>query len=671
MKPETLAEARLRLRRAGLQVPAVALATVMAFGGIAAALPDFASAAQPSRPATPDPDDQSAMKKLRDYYRDGRARYGAAFDRAIEQAGLKHVFSYAQSVGTDWAGKPSASNVAKWATTNWPSIRKSVDGQLTKLVPHKFLESQVKDARTRVDAFQKDLDELRPKQGSKGGPTPKRGTAGKVRQTRADLARAETDLAKAQQALDRYQQLKKQEAQYQQRAKDARTAYERDQLRQRAAHFKGEAKKVLDAYKRGGDDKGPDEPGQQARPRKGGSGGPGSTGAQAKTPTTNVPQGKKSTTNVPQGKQGSTRGTTGPGRAASIAKQEAIDRAQAKQLAPKKTVSPTGNGRRTTASRVTTPKLPTRAGWARAGTPGQGAAPPFSIDEERKNRYLPTAYGLAETLYTAEISGTDQDKRWLDDTIRNLHLPDPKKRATFLRALRDTYRPQLVQDGNGNYVYEFHPIRQKWEKYIHDTYGPKKDPDQARDAMIADKKATSQRETAAKKAEEAKKAQQARNRDAQIADRKFTAEQETAAEKKARKQAKNRDAQIADRKETAKRETEAEQKRQAKNRDAQIADRKFTAEQETAAEKKARKQAKNRDAQIADRKETAKRETEAEQKRQARNRDAQIADRKFTAEQETAAEKKARKQAKNRDAQIADRKETAKRETEAEQKRQA
>ncbi|MEV6877501.1 hypothetical protein [Amycolatopsis sp. NPDC051128] len=93
----------------------------------------------------------------------------------------------------------------------------------------------------------------------------------------------------------------------------------------------------------------------------------------------------------------------------------------------------------------------------------EGVVPPYSYRELRANPYLPTAYSLARTLQEAP---TEKDLRWLKDSILQHVLPDPHKRATFLQALRDTYRPQIVPDGKGNYVEAVNPIRTEWEEHI-------------------------------------------------------------------------------------------------------------------------------------------------------------------------------------------------------------
>jgi hypothetical protein len=93
----------------------------------------------------------------------------------------------------------------------------------------------------------------------------------------------------------------------------------------------------------------------------------------------------------------------------------------------------------------------------------QGVVPPYSYKEVHDNPYLPTAYGFARALQEAP---TEEDRRWVEDNILQHVLPDPNKRQTFLQALRDTYRPQIVPDGKGNYVEAVNPIRTEWEEHI-------------------------------------------------------------------------------------------------------------------------------------------------------------------------------------------------------------
>ncbi|MFI7120388.1 hypothetical protein [Amycolatopsis sp. NPDC049868] len=104
------------------------------------------------------------------------------------------------------------------------------------------------------------------------------------------------------------------------------------------------------------------------------------------------------------------------------------------------------------------------AGQLRAGLgPLQGVAPPYSYKEVHDNPYLPTAYGFAQALQDAP---TEKDRQWIKDSILRHVLPDPHKRKTFLEALRNTYRPQIVPDGKGNYVKAVNPIRTEWEEHI-------------------------------------------------------------------------------------------------------------------------------------------------------------------------------------------------------------
>ncbi|WP_037306305.1 hypothetical protein [Amycolatopsis orientalis] len=93
----------------------------------------------------------------------------------------------------------------------------------------------------------------------------------------------------------------------------------------------------------------------------------------------------------------------------------------------------------------------------------QGVVPPFSIKEVHDNPYLPTAYRFAEALQSAP---TEKNRRFIEDAILRHVLPDPHKRKTFLQALRDTYRPQIVPDGKGGYVKAVNPIRKEWEDHI-------------------------------------------------------------------------------------------------------------------------------------------------------------------------------------------------------------
>ncbi|RSD17164.1 hypothetical protein [Amycolatopsis eburnea] len=93
----------------------------------------------------------------------------------------------------------------------------------------------------------------------------------------------------------------------------------------------------------------------------------------------------------------------------------------------------------------------------------QGVVPPYSYKELHDNPYLPTAYGFARALQEAP---TEKDRRWVKDNILRYVLPDPRKRATFLQALRDTYRPQIVRDDKGDYVEAVNPIRTEWEEHI-------------------------------------------------------------------------------------------------------------------------------------------------------------------------------------------------------------
>lgn len=65
MATETMDEVRQRLRRVGLQVPAVMLATAVTFGSVSTLLPTFASAATTQSQGVQDSPDP-AMKKLRD-----------------------------------------------------------------------------------------------------------------------------------------------------------------------------------------------------------------------------------------------------------------------------------------------------------------------------------------------------------------------------------------------------------------------------------------------------------------------------------------------------------------------------------------------------------------------------------------------------------------------------
>ncbi|OXM54721.1 hypothetical protein [Amycolatopsis alba] len=93
----------------------------------------------------------------------------------------------------------------------------------------------------------------------------------------------------------------------------------------------------------------------------------------------------------------------------------------------------------------------------------QGIAPPYSFKEVHDNKYLPTAYSLAQALQDAP---TEKDKQSIKNTILRYVLPDAHKRKTFLEALRNTYRPQIVPDGKGNYVKAVNPIRTEWEEHI-------------------------------------------------------------------------------------------------------------------------------------------------------------------------------------------------------------
>ncbi|NBH04090.1 hypothetical protein [Amycolatopsis sp. SID8362] len=93
----------------------------------------------------------------------------------------------------------------------------------------------------------------------------------------------------------------------------------------------------------------------------------------------------------------------------------------------------------------------------------QGVVPPYSYKELHDNPYLPTAYGFARALQEAP---TEKDRQWVKDNILRYVLPDPHKRNTFLQALRDTYRPQIVRDDKGNYVEAVNSIRTEWEEHI-------------------------------------------------------------------------------------------------------------------------------------------------------------------------------------------------------------
>ncbi|WP_409492376.1 hypothetical protein [Amycolatopsis sp. cmx-11-12] len=108
------------------------------------------------------------------------------------------------------------------------------------------------------------------------------------------------------------------------------------------------------------------------------------------------------------------------------------------------------------------------AGQVRAGLgPLQGVAPPYSFKEVHDNKYLPTAYAFAQALQDAP---TEKDRKSVEGSILRHVLPDPHKRKTFLEALRNTYRPQIVPDGKGNYVKAVNPIRTDWEERIARTY---------------------------------------------------------------------------------------------------------------------------------------------------------------------------------------------------------
>ncbi|WIV58088.1 hypothetical protein [Amycolatopsis nalaikhensis] len=95
----------------------------------------------------------------------------------------------------------------------------------------------------------------------------------------------------------------------------------------------------------------------------------------------------------------------------------------------------------------------------------QGVAPPYSYKEIHDNPYLPTAFGLAQGLQDAEMTGDPENVRWLENAIIKYHLPDPHKRKTFLEALARTYRPQIVKV-DGGYAEAVNPIRTWWEDYV-------------------------------------------------------------------------------------------------------------------------------------------------------------------------------------------------------------
>ncbi|WP_158886002.1 hypothetical protein [Amycolatopsis anabasis] len=152
-----LDEARRRLRAAGMRVPALAVATAVAFGGVSSVV-EAVAIADPTPPPSASGEDPGGGKarEFWRWYQEQRLKHAVRFDEFLNRKGLQGIKGLAEK----WTGNPTASWMVRygWALEGLPQLKKDWD-----TVKGKFKRKKGGDGKDPDDPGQ----QVRPSKGPK------------------------------------------------------------------------------------------------------------------------------------------------------------------------------------------------------------------------------------------------------------------------------------------------------------------------------------------------------------------------------------------------------------------------------------------------------------------------------------------------------------------------